>query len=191
MRIIFLDIDGVVCTQRSLYRAYARWLGIPPESLSTEYRSMDEKIRVELEKRQDKKEFIPHFSIKSWPFDEEAVNLLHKIVRENPDINFVISSTWRICESVDSLTEKFDLKGLCIPILGFTDPPKRGSNRGEEIQTWLKNHKKEHNVTNFCVLDDEVSSGISSLQPDNHVKTSFTLGFTKAEYEGLMSILGR
>lgn len=179
MKIIFLDIDGVVCTHRSLKTAYAKWYGIDPNEFTFDM----------LDECRELNQFKPHFSCDYWPFDEEALSLLHKIVRENDDIKFVISSSWRMGETLESLSSKFRLKGLHIPIIDFTERSRL--NRGEQINNWLQANREKYNVTQFCVLDDEVKFDIIQHIPSNVVETKFEFGFTENKYNEVMSILER
>lgn len=188
MRVIFLDIDGVVCTMRALNKAYARWFGIPTDNLQFEPFHLDDRVSKAIDERRKKKIGKPDFNMDHWPFDEEAVDLIHRIVRENTDIKFVISSTWRKGETIKSLDEKFRLKGLQIPIIGFTEVTYNG-RRGQEIQMWLDFNKDTYNVTHFCAIDDEVYDIINKI-PDNCVETNFDFGFTEVEYNKVMKILG-
>lgn len=186
MRVIFLDIDGVICTKRALTTAYANWFGFDPTGFGAQGWNFD---TTHLQDRRDAKKCIPGFSCDYWPFDQEAVNLMHRIVRENDDIRFVISSSWRVGETLESLDEKLHLKGLQIPIIDFTKSDFK--KRGEQINDWLEANREKHNVTQFCVIDDEVQYDIIQYIPNNCVETEFTLGFTETHFREAMNILRR
>lgn len=188
MRIIFLDIDGVVCTFRALNRAYSEWFGIEEQPLAEG--CIAENVDLELEKCKKNNLKKPNFHCDYWPFDREAVNLLHKIVRENDDVKFVISSTWRKGETIKSLHNKLSLKGMQIPILGFTE--NNDKSRGQQIDDWMKFNKDEYGVTNYCVIDDEIKFDVIPTTPEDVcVETEFCYGFTQKHYELTMEILNK
>lgn len=188
MKIIFLDIDGVVCTMRSLCLAMARWYGIPlDKDLYWDDIVIDSRVEEAQTERREANKSVPCLYMENWPFDIIAVDLIHKIVREHPDIKFVISSTWRENETLQSLHKMFVLKGMTIPILAFTEIVSHG-NRGKEIKCWLDFNKDTYGVTHFCAIDDNCMDIKNSI-PDNYVQTLYDNGFTEVEYDKVMKIL--
>lgn len=188
MKVIFLDIDGVVCTMRSLCLAMARWYGVPLDSdLYWDDIVVDPRIEELQQQRRENKQSVPDLYMEFWPFDIIAVDYIHKIIRENPNVRFVISSTWREGQTIESLHQMFKLKGMTLPILDFT-PQQIDKDRGMEIKTWLDFNKDSYGVTHFCAIDDNIKS-IKRVFPDNVVETSYKNGFGEDEYNKLMKIL--
>ena len=112
MKIIFLDIDGVLNSAAYL----KRW--------------RDETFRHEKgEKKGDR-----------WieMIDELAVPLLNKII-EVTGAKVVISSTWRILNSAEMIQTYLNKKGFVGEIIGCT-PRLPFDDRGTEIERWLKTH---------------------------------------------------
>jgi hypothetical protein len=121
MRIIFLDIDGVLRTKQGPRRAVVH----PGEP-------------------------IPDL----W--DEHALRNLNKLI-EKTGANIVITSTWRLGESLESLRKLLNEKGIHGVVIGKTPElgeitiktPNRKS-RGQEIEAWLKQQKGQFR---FVILD--------------------------------------
>ena len=68
MKIIFLDIDGVVATQRSYTKQNTAWYGVSNES----------KIPKIREGKRSREAYIPDLNLENWPFDEVAVSFYMK-----------------------------------------------------------------------------------------------------------------
>lgn len=138
MKIIFLDIDGVL-------NGYNFWniLGwkiislTHSKKLKTWYRN----------------------TIKPFGVHENKVKRLAKIVK-NTDAKIVMSSSWRIGwwktpyekmgDDQKKLTDLFNKYN--IKVIDIT-PYFLSGNRGKEIVTWLAEHEEE--VEKFIILDDE------------------------------------
>jgi hypothetical protein len=138
MKVIFLDIDGVL-------NGYNRWTTLL-------YKIIDalnsEKLRLWY-----KKEITP------FGVHERKVKRLSKIIKAT-NAKIVISSSWRIILNntpYDKLTKNY--KRLIdlfikydIDIFDIT-PSSVDGKRDKEIITWLSRHEKD--VENFIILDDE------------------------------------
>jgi hypothetical protein len=191
MKVIFLDVDGVLCTMRSLCLAMARWHGTPlDKDLYWDDIVIDSRVEEAQTERRENEQSVPNMNNENWPFDIIAVDLIHSIVRDHPEVKFVISSTWREKETIESLQQMFALKGLFLPIFDFTEVPEPEDyiSRSHEIKNWLDLNKDVYNVTNFCIIDDN-SIAIGREFPNNFVQTLFDNGFTQVEYERVMKIL--
>jgi len=112
MKIIFLDIDGVVVNRRSL----------------TELRN--------LPRGMEGRPSVPYAVAK------ECIEPLNAIFDAHPDARLVISSTWRLDNDLKRLTRIFDAWGIRIPLLTPTwkTPRLAGDPRGKEIQAWIDEH---------------------------------------------------
>lgn len=106
--------------------------------------------------------------------DSGCVDLLNKIIEET-NCKIVISSSWRMHNSLDMLIEILIKSGLKYPdnIIGNTLLCDL-SHRGLEIQDWLFVNRFEGN---YVILDDldEYDFG---LIKDHLIKTDFNFGLT-------------
>ena len=129
MKVIFLDIDGVM-------NGFAR------------------PINPSIEKRVWTPNLMREYGIELEVFPE-LVERINKIA-EDTGAFFVISSSWRIGYLADwadviIYLHNMGLKGF---ILGRTPWGEDLRKRGLEIQAWLKQHKDE-NIESFIILDDD------------------------------------
>lgn len=84
---------------------------------------------------------------------DECAKLLASILERHPDVNIVISSTWRIRHMPDILRFFCDYGMDPNRIIGETPRKSRfGEERGHEIQNWLDEHPE---VTKFVIVDDD------------------------------------
>jgi hypothetical protein len=144
MKIIFLDIDGVIC-------------------LSREWGSRMCKIkRWELEGG----EGDPPVTIRLDDFNKVAVDVLNDIILTS-GADIVISSDWRLYATLEEMKDLFYQFGVIKGPIDFTPElqtvTKRADIRVDEINLWLSNHPE---VTNWVAIDD---LDLSKL--DNFVKT--------------------
>lgn len=108
MKVVFLDIDGVLSTAKSILEHDDNLaLGIS--------RSCDEDVIKVL--------------------DDNAVNNLMTLL-EKTGAKIVLSSNWRTMKSVERLQELFGSRGFGEFIVDKTSD-SWGASRGEEIQAWL------------------------------------------------------
>ncbi len=142
MKVLFLDIDGVLNSHQSMHfwhnkrdqekwenELYKSWQGTLYEYLA--------------------QEFCPI-----------AISNLEQVMRKVPDLKIVVSSTWRKGNDVQALKEIFMPFKLISNVIIDRTPvdPDRGP-RGLEIQQWLdeqKNHGKvNEQVEKFVIVDDD------------------------------------
>lgn len=167
MKIIFLDIDGVMNSglhTQELYSAYTRG---------------------ELTKRE-------YYDTFDMPYKETLEAL--KYIIDNTGAQVVLSSTWRLNpENIVKLNKCFEPYGFSIidrtcsgvyltdiEKLGFNTKKcysvyftkndlKYSTDRGAEIAMWLSKHS---NIESFVILDDD-SADIKQYYPKNFVQTDF------------------
>lgn len=133
MKIIFLDVDGVLNSDMGLVKA----LGLKP----------NEKIQVHHAAK-----ILNELSGANYPFDEKCLENFKRLVDET-DANIVVSSTWRLFESNRvKLLETLRKYDLDTKIIGYTPYYHRDfMPRGYEIEGWLR----ENEFTGeFIILDD-------------------------------------
>lgn len=145
MKVLFLDIDGVINSEQSAV-----------------FWNREGKDNGGLSRRDP--DFCPI-----------ACSNLLSIFEDCPDVKIVVSSTWRLGETIESLEELLFTK-VGIPrgtVVGIT-PAFRG-DRGLEIADWLKRHPE---VTKFAIVDDDAD--MAHLMP--HLKhTSWRHGLLRQD----------
>jgi hypothetical protein len=162
MKVIFLDIDGVLNTE-----VFARaFFGV--------LKRMN-KSRTEA-KAIAKAELRDEYGI---TFDPMATDMLEWIVQAT-DAKIVISSTWRKSglNTMQTMWEMRDLPGEVIDIT-----PRLNTPRGEEIAEWLR----ENQVDSYVILDD--GSDMLPEQAQYFVKTNPAYGITYQDALSAVAIL--
>jgi len=152
MKLIFLDIDGVLNSEQSqcMYYHHKAWL------------------ESKLGKGSKTRELCPI-----------SISNLDYLMREVPDAKVVISSSWRIGETLESLKEilKEQKVQQTEKIIGLTPVFNiNGKRRGLEIEAFLK-AQKEH-VESFVILDDD-----SDMEPymDRLILTHWRDGLVRSK----------
>jgi len=144
MRVIFLDIDGVLNSR---------------QSFRYNMRTYKDEIRW------DNLCIYACFNLKT-------------ILEIYKDVSIVVSSTWRIGKSIESLNELL-LYNNALPLRWrevncvISKTPYLGSIRGLEIQKWLKDNSE---VEDFVILDDDGDMG-PYRDTDRFIQTSNATGF--------------
>ena len=144
MKIIFLDIDGVIC-------------------LSREWGSRKRKIkRWELEGGDGQ----PPVNIRLDDFNKIAVDVLNDIILTS-SADIVISSDWRLYATLSEMKDLFNQFGVIKEPIDFTPElqtsTKHANIRVDEINLWLSKHS---DIKKWVAIDD---MDLSDL--DNFVKT--------------------
>lgn len=171
MKIIFLDIDGVVLTFEST-RAASK----------------------EIRKRHQGGE-VPFLERCELRADARCVEALNQLIKAT-DAKVVVSSAWRSGQSVSSLQAILDAFGLHCEVIGKTADPSgelvngiyTSVSRGVEIGNWLQAHAKDAGVSAYIVIDDERIEEHRQRQ----VKTRYhkgLQGFRKVHLTRAMEIL--
>lgn len=114
--------------------------------------------------------------------DERAVARVQKII-DATGAKVVISSTWRLLNSLSKLQQLLKAHGLSGEVIGVTPRGDRGE-RGDEIQTWMD---KNGPIESFVILDDD--SDMAHLM-DKLVQTSFDTGLLDEHVEAAIKMLG-
>jgi hypothetical protein len=150
--VIFLDIDGVLNSH--IYFS------------SRESIKEDERLNNDPDGH-DKNDLI----------DPKAVENLNEIVRNVPNVEFVLSSTWRRGHHITEMTEILKSKGF-IGIINSATPicDFKGSVRGNEISIWLENNR-DFNFNNYVIIDDD--SDMLLHQKNNFLHVDSYAGLTR------------
>jgi hypothetical protein len=183
MKVIFLDIDGVLNSQD--WYVYRRD-NVEMDSVSAQY---------------------PFYE-----FDPRAVERLNRLI-EVTGAKLVISSSWRSGETVETLQGLMDRVGVKGEVIGLTphlwckkpyeDMEGYRIPRGCEIDWWLDNHgdfqrinwsKEEQlkymnkaKVKNYIIIDDD--SDMLYGQREHFIHTSHNHGLTDELVEKAIAIL--
>lgn len=137
MKVVFLDIDGVLCTDRS----FARTDKIPfPPDFHIPFRNGWDRL------------------------DDDCIERLNRITDATGAL-LVISSTWRLCcngeEQFQYLIDYLGSQGVKARIIDRTPSHMTMSNtrgkhgRGAEIKEWLDTTGQKLGVTSFVIIDDD------------------------------------
>jgi len=165
MKILFLDVDGVLNCSHTFQRRHNALL-----------------ITNTAVKRE---EF-------AWPLghlDEELIPRLNDIV-EQTDCKIVISSSWRISTEFPYFKGWLVYRGFKYPdaIIDKTpNLPMLDNCRGEEIKTWLVKHPE---VTQYAILDDDICD-IQPVHPNNYVNTDGKEGLTNEKVKETINLLNK
>jgi hypothetical protein len=89
----------------------------------------------------------------SESIDPGAIRILN-LIKEKTGCVFVISSSWRLCNQLDWITNHLRLSGFAhrASVLGMT-PDISLFDRKAEILEWIRSNRKDKGDS-FCALDD-------------------------------------
>lgn len=117
-------------------------------------------------------------------FDPIACSNLQYILEELPDVQVVVSSTWRKTKTLAALQEVFKTNHI-LPERMIGTTPIVDRYRGKEIEAYLNEHPE---VTEFVIIDDD-----SDMEPylDRLVKTDSRNGLTFSDAEKVIEMFGK
>jgi predicted AlkP superfamily phosphohydrolase/phosphomutase len=167
MKVLFLDVDGVLNCRDTFYRRHRQWLSscLSTKEESTEY---------------------------SWPLahlDELLVPNLNTIC-EQTGCKIVLSSTWRLTASLNDFREWLAKKEFKYSSQIIDKTINLSSNefvycRGKEVQEWIN---KNSGIVSYVVVDDDIED-IITLHPNNTVQTCSKEGLTAEKALEVIAIL--
>lgn len=143
MRVIFLDIDGVLATHKEYMMNRTKFRTKNPDA---------ERLRI------------------PYPFNPGCVKVFNEIIEEiNPTI--ILSSDWRIHWDLDELNEIFKFNGVIKSPEGRTGVSKKKlSSSLEDDRVWqIKNYLEGLNDVESWVAIDDLN--LSDLKP-NFIQTN-------------------
>lgn len=152
MKILFLDIDGVLNSYRSIAAGY-------------QFYNCSSLMRE-----------LQLGTAKSAGFDPTAVNLL-KQAQQDIGFKIVISSTWRFSFNIKHFHQIFDLYDWDTTSIIIDITPSTDTIRGDEIALWLRNNPE---IDSYVILDD--STDFLKEQLDRCVFTKYEEGMTYAAF---------
>lgn len=149
MKIIFLDIDGVLATDKEYMTNRTKFREKYPEAMELH---------------------IP------YPFNEDAVKVFNEILDET-GCQIVLSSDWRFHWDLEEIDRIFKFNGVKKSPIGYTIKSKRKmSSDLEDDRVWqIKNYIETYNVKKWVAVDD---LNLSSLG-ENFILTEDTEGVKK------------
>ena len=174
MKVLFLDIDGVLnssnwfeymqyCIKNDMYNKVLNFVEINDE----------------------------HIKRKLSMIDDRAIANLNRIVEET-GCKVVLSSSWRSSREYDNaLTEYiFKLKGFKYELYGVTPriwAKEFGTQRGEEIKTWMDKESEKNEIESYVILDDD--SDMLPEQMSNFIHIDGQVGLTDKDVFAAIEIL--
>jgi hypothetical protein len=146
MKIIFLDFDGVLNSQKYFMERHNDII-----EYCNQYKNDP---------------FNPEFQVERQllNIDVRCLNYLLKIIHRT-HAKVVVISSWKILTIFPVIIER--LKRLGVPIIGVTEDDS--IHRGDGIKKYLENN----NVKNYIILDDEIFVDYDEELLEHLVKTSF------------------
>ena len=178
MKVLFLDIDGVLNSQNWFgWRAYcAKHSGIGEFATDNELTS-DE-----------------YMCYKLSMLDQRAVANLNRIIDETGCV-VVLSSSWRWQNNQkenDKIVEALRLRGFKYDFYGLTPriPQKEfGQERGIEIQSWMDKELEKNEITSYVILDDD--NDMLPEQMDNFILINGQYGLSDIDVFKAIEILNK
>jgi hypothetical protein len=130
-----------------------------------------------------------------WNIDLDKLSLLDKIIQQT-DAKIVVTSSWKHgCKNVEDFKEKIHTRRCAknakeqTPFAKFVDQIYDITDgcgyRGDEVETYLNNHKEE--IESYVILDDD--DDFKEEQLFNFVQTDTYEGITEREVKLCISIL--
>lgn len=116
--------------------------------------------------------------------DPKCVKLLNNLIAAT-DAKIVVSSTWRLGETMDSMNRILKGIGVVGKLIGMTPRLDKWNLRGNEIRCWINTHAEEvlnckaHEFQNYVILDDD--SDMLLWQVDNFIHVDPSNGLTKRD----------
>ena len=163
MKVIFLDIDGVLNASDYMCALHYRYRSLVHKD-EAEYPIPNDEVRDSYGKY----------------FDPRCIIHLEAIINFT-GCKIVISSTWRK-DGLTKMKNLWEYRDLPGEIVGVT--PVLNMERGEEIKNYLEEHDY---ITDYCIIDDD--SDMLPEQMNNFVKTSNKFGLTHQDAERVINIL--
>ena len=160
MKVIFLDIDGVLNNSEFIRNNH--------DDVVKLYKYNKDKI--------NDVEFL--INRQMMDIDNDKLDLLRGCIEEISDVVVVITSSWKKLKIFPHIITR--LRNLGIPVIGYTID--NGNDRGMGIRKYLL----EHNVSDFVILDDDVFTDYDEELLKKLIKTSFFGdGFSEKESKEL------
>jgi len=199
---LFLDIDGVINSERSFLKYSKQWA-----DASQSFRDeVEQFMEAEMEKinasgfRYGKLHLARAKSVGIYGIgveggtkpDGTAIANLNKLCETIPGLRIIISSTWRVGSTLEELQDIFKLWGMQSPELIYGQTADSYDRpRSEEIIDWLqaqgllyKIMLQEHQIAILDDLDDMVELNPCLVQTDPRI------GFSSDDLKTILKVFG-
>jgi hypothetical protein len=162
MKVIFLDIDGVLNNY---------------DYAMKRYNEKCEQAGVSSHAHSVINDCYDHF-------DPISVKVLNDVLLLVNGVKVVISSAWRLSNTLDEIRAHFEDQGIKNCNIVSQTPYLSQKKRGEEIDAWLD---KNHLITDFVIIDDA-----DDMYPhkEHLVQTTFEKGLRGAHINRILDVLG-
>lgn len=174
MKVLFLDIDGVLNSQN--------WFGYMQYCIKNDmYDRVLNFVDINNERTEYKLNMI----------DDRAIANLNRIVEET-GCKVVLSSSWRSSRESDNafIEYIFKLKGFKYELYGVTPRiwvKEFSTQRGEEIKVWMDKESENNEIESFVILDDD--SDMLPDQMNNFIHVDRQVGLTDKDVFTAIEIL--
>jgi hypothetical protein len=159
--ILVLDFDGVLNNAEFFTRRAARWKRLEAEGR-------------DLVIEREREDLAP-----------ENLAELAYLMASVPEMEVVVSSTWRLGRSLGDLSRMLVAGGVAPRRMRGVTPRFPGKHRGQEIQDWLEQNR--HDASRIIILDDD--RDMDHLMP-RLVHTDYFVGLTRANVNQALDLLG-
>lgn len=174
MKILFLDVDGVLNSEESFLANHEKRCQV-----------------ADAAGKQDLSAF-PEYC---WPMGHLSRPLIARLnmIVENTGCFIVLSSSWRVICKLSEFRGWLRQKGFLFPdkIIDKTDN-NPDEARGGQIQRWLDCHPE---VTKYAILDDDsediIGSYTTKKHPNNFVQTEWNWGLQEKQVNEVADILNK
>ena len=130
--IVFLDIDGVLNSERWYAQAASR-------------------------KEERNSQSSSHRSLLERSIDPACIQRLNRLLQRTGAV-VIVSSSWRKKHQLSEIVSIIEARGFCGEVIGVTPSDDGMQSRGEEITSWLK--KNVPRGVAYVAVDDEVETGL-------------------------------
>lgn len=130
-----------------------------------------------------------------WTISDDAVELLNKLMDDIPDLNIVLSTSWRIVVGEKNTVEHLVKHGFrhAERVIGSTPRRETVWERGDECLDWINFRPiGMEDIHNFVILDDEKDFFITMINPEHRkhlVLTNKKVGLTQRQIAKIKEIL--
>lgn len=117
-------------------------------------------------------------------FDPKNIAIFNKLLEDIPDLQVIISSSWRTDNNLQNIFDNAEIK---CHIQGITPFMTCGYSRGDEIKEWLRTCPSKDYT--YVILDD--CNDYNESQEQYLVLTDDRYGLTEEDCEKIKKIIGK
>lgn len=120
----------------------------------------------------------------------ESVDNLNSIytffLDKNIQIEYILTSTWRISNSLEKMNDIFKEQKVLGTIVGFTDLLEN-EDRGKEITKYIS----DNNINDYIVIDDVIEPIINYVDNEKIFEADFNYGIDKKLKDNIIKYLSQ